>query len=155
MTNFEDKKVCQNKNPVENITPKVQLSTEKTQERKLPWSKSTRRDYATFDDVDKKEKENPVENITPKVQLSTEKTQERITPWSKKIRRDYATFDDVDKKGKELLANWKVLVEEKEHAIKTTFKKLYNMQPSELSDNRTRQEIEQHIDFYQADRWQR
>ncbi|CAC5384971.1 unnamed protein product [Mytilus coruscus] len=138
--------------PVENITPKVQLSTKKTQERKTPWSKATRRDYATFDDVDKEEKENPVENITPKVQFSNKKTQERITPWSKATRRDYATFDDVDKKGKELLANWKVLVDEKEHAIKRTFNKLFNMQPSEVSDNRTRQEIEQHIDFYQADR---
>ncbi|CAC5426342.1 unnamed protein product [Mytilus coruscus] len=93
-----------------------------------------------------------IENTTPKVQLWIKKPQEIMSPRSNNFGLDNDTFDRVEKTGKELLANWKFLVEENEQAIKTTFNKLQNMQPSELSENRTRQEIEQHIDFYRADR---
>ncbi|XP_052101108.1 uncharacterized protein LOC127735058 [Mytilus californianus] len=75
-----------------------------------------------------------------------------MSPRSNNFGLDNDTFERVEKTGKELLANWKFLVEENEQAIETTFNKLQNMQPSKLSENRTRQEIEQHIDFYQADR---
>ena len=51
-----------------------------------------------------------------------------------------------------MLANWKCLVQEKGEAIQTTCNKLQNMQPSKLSENRLRQEIEQWIDFKKADR---
>ncbi|XP_063435837.1 uncharacterized protein LOC134716760 [Mytilus trossulus] len=74
------------------------------------------------------------------------------TPRSKNPLIDGDTFDGILETGKELLVNWKFLVEENGHAIETAINKLQNMQPSELSDNRTRKEIEQHIDFHHADR---
>ncbi|VDI59069.1 Hypothetical predicted protein [Mytilus galloprovincialis] len=99
-----------------------------------------------------KKNRDQVENTTPKVQIWTNMTPERSTSSSRKSMIDCDTFDRVLKTGKELLANWKFLVEENGHAIETTINKLQNMQPSELSDNRTRKEIEQHIDFHHADR---
>ncbi|XP_071168173.1 uncharacterized protein [Mytilus edulis] len=98
-----------------------------------------------------KKNRDQVENTT-KVQIWTNMTPERSTSSSRKSMIDCDTFDRVLKTGKELLANWKFLVEENGHAIETTINKLQNMQPSELSDNRTRKEIEQHIDFHHADR---
>ncbi|CAG2195211.1 unnamed protein product [Mytilus edulis] len=99
-----------------------------------------------------KKNRDQVENTNPKVQLWTNKTPERSTSRSKNPTIGCETFDRILKTGKELLANWKFLVEENGHAIETAINKLQNMQPSELSDNRTRKEIEQHIDFHHADR---
>ncbi|XP_063428793.1 uncharacterized protein LOC134711799 [Mytilus trossulus] len=71
---------------------------------------------------------------------------------SQEIQIEYDTVEYVDRTGNELLANWKCSIQEKEEAIQTSSKKLQNMQPSKLSENRLRQEIEQYIDYIEADR---
>ncbi|VDI12978.1 Hypothetical predicted protein [Mytilus galloprovincialis] len=93
-----------------------------------------------------------VENMVPKKQTVHKKTTERIGSRSQKFEIEYDTVEYVDRTGNELLANWKCLIQEKEEAIHTTSNKLQNMQPSKLSENRLRQEIEQWIDFIEADR---
>ncbi|XP_076103955.1 uncharacterized protein LOC143072741 [Mytilus galloprovincialis] len=93
-----------------------------------------------------------VENMAPTKQAVHKKTIERIGPRSQKFQIEYDTVEYVDRTGNELLANWKCSIQEKEEAIQTTVKKLQNMQPSKLSENRLRQEIEQWIDFKEADR---
>ncbi|CAG2210364.1 unnamed protein product [Mytilus edulis] len=93
-----------------------------------------------------------VENMAPTKQAVHKMTTKRIGPRSQKFKIEYDTVDYVDRTGNELLANWKCLIQEKEEAIQTTSKKLQNMQPSKLSENRLRQEIEQWIDFKEADR---
>ncbi|XP_063440607.1 uncharacterized protein LOC134721479 [Mytilus trossulus] len=93
-----------------------------------------------------------VENMAPTKQAVTKKTIERIGYRSHKFKIEYDTMENIDRTGNELLVNWKCLIEEKEEAIQTSSKKLQNMQPSKLSKNRLRQEIEQWIDFKAADR---
>ncbi|VDI03907.1 Hypothetical predicted protein [Mytilus galloprovincialis] len=93
-----------------------------------------------------------VENMAPTKQAVHKKTIERIGPRSQTFQIEYDTVEYVDRTGNELLANWKCSIQEKEEAIQTTSKKLQNMQPSKLSENRLRQEIEQWIDFKEADR---
>ncbi|CAG2232555.1 unnamed protein product [Mytilus edulis] len=93
-----------------------------------------------------------VENMAPTKQAVHKKTTDRLGPRSQKFEIEYDTVEYVDRTGNELLANWKCLVQEKEEAIQTTSNKLQNMQPNKLSENRLRQEIEQYIDFIEADR---
>ncbi|CAG2194841.1 unnamed protein product [Mytilus edulis] len=93
-----------------------------------------------------------VEIMAPTKQAVHKQTIERIGLRSQKSEIEYDTVEYVDRTGNELLANWKCIVQEKEEAIQTTSNKLQNMQPSKLSENRLRQEIEQYIDFIEADR---
>ncbi|VDI64787.1 Hypothetical predicted protein [Mytilus galloprovincialis] len=90
--------------------------------------------------------------MAPTKQAVHKQTIERIGLRSQKSEIEYDTVEYVDRTGNELLANWKCIVQEKEEAIQTTSNKLQNMQPSKLSENRLRQEIEQYIDFIEADR---
>ncbi|XP_063435661.1 uncharacterized protein LOC134716580 [Mytilus trossulus] len=100
----------------------------------------------------KKDREK-VENMAPTKQTVHKKRTERIgSRRSQKFEIEYDTVEYVNRTGNELLANWKCLIQEKEEAIHTTSNKLQNMQPSKLSENRLRQEIEQWIDFIEADR---
>ncbi|XP_063433331.1 uncharacterized protein LOC134715221 [Mytilus trossulus] len=100
----------------------------------------------------KKDREK-VENIAPTKQTVHKKKTEKIgSRRSQKFEIEYDTVEYVNRTGNELLANWKCLIQEKEEAIHTTSNKLQNMQPSKLSENRLRQEIEQWIDFIEADR---
>ncbi|CAG2185021.1 unnamed protein product [Mytilus edulis] len=92
-----------------------------------------------------------VENMAHTKQAVHKKTTERIG-LSQKFKIEYDTVENVDRNGNELFANWKCLIQEKEEAIQTASTKLQNMQPSKLSENRLRQEIEQWIDFKEADR---
>ncbi|VDI26858.1 Hypothetical predicted protein [Mytilus galloprovincialis] len=93
-----------------------------------------------------------VENMAPAMHTVHKKTTESIGSRSQKFKIEYDTVEYVDRTGNELLANWKCLIQEKEEAIHTTSNKLQNMRPSKLSENRLRQEIEQWIDFKEADR---
>ncbi|VDI61044.1 Hypothetical predicted protein [Mytilus galloprovincialis] len=93
-----------------------------------------------------------VENMAPTKQAVHKMTTERIGSRRHKFKIEYDTVEYVDRTGNELLANWKCLIQEKEEAIQTTSKRLQNMQPSKLSENRLRQEIERWIDFKEADR---
>ncbi|CAG2198160.1 unnamed protein product [Mytilus edulis] len=92
-----------------------------------------------------------VENMAHTKQAVHKKTTERIGLRSQKFKIEYDTVENVDRNGNELFANWKCLIQEKEEAIQTASTKLQNMQPSKLSENRLRQEIEQWIDFKEAD----
>ncbi|XP_071123153.1 uncharacterized protein [Mytilus edulis] len=103
-------------------------------------------------DERKKNDRDTVENIAHTKQAVHKKTIERIGPRRQRFKIEYDTVENVDRAGNELLANWKCLVKEKGEAIQTTCNKLQNMQPSKLSENRLRQEIEQWIDFKKADR---
>ncbi|CAG2196955.1 unnamed protein product [Mytilus edulis] len=93
-----------------------------------------------------------VENMAPTKHTVHKKTTESIGSRSQKFKIEYDTVEYVDRTGNELLANWKCVIQEKEEAIHATSNKLQNMQPSKLSENRLRQEIEQYIDFKEADR---
>ncbi|XP_063434966.1 uncharacterized protein LOC134716120 [Mytilus trossulus] len=90
--------------------------------------------------------------MAPTKQTVHKKTTDRIGSRSQKLEIEYETVEYVNRTGNELLANWQCLIQEKVEAIHATSNKLQNMQPSKLSENRLRQEIEQYIDFIEADR---